>query len=178
MSLTSTRSGRRKQRRTGLPSGHVESITTDRLLLRRVTRSEARALLDGTPLASTPCSGGYPTVDTSDAFGPFLASDADEGPWLVFRRLDGRVIGDMGFDHEIEPGTVSGGYGFAQPAWGHGYATEAVRALVAHSLGCPGIRRIVADTEPTNLASIRVLEKAGFRFERESGGIRYYAIGG
>lgn len=156
----------------------MESIPTDRLLLRRVTRTEAQALLGGRPLASTPCSDGYPTVDTPDAFRPFVESDAEEGPWVVFRRADGRVIGDIGFDHEVEPGVVSGGYGFAQSAWGRGYATEAVRALVAHTLARPGIRRIVADTETTNLASSRVLEKAGFRFEGEAGGMRYYAIGG
>ncbi len=96
----------------------------------------------------------------------------------MFRRADRRVIGDIGFDHEIEPGVVTGGYGFASSAWGHGYAKEAVRALVEFTLDLPGIRRIVADTEPTNLASMRVLEKAGFRFERESDGMRYYTIGG
>lgn len=154
----------------------MESITTDRLLLRRVTRPEAEALLEGSPRATTPCAEGYPTVDTPDALRPFIESTSRHaGPWLVFRRADGRVIGDIGFDHEVEPGVVTGGYGFAPPAWGHGYATEAVRALVAHTFAHSQVCSIVADTEATNLASIRVLEKAGFQFQRAKDGMRYFA---
>lgn len=53
------------------------------------------------------------------------------------------------------------GYVFDQRHWGHGYATEAARLLVDFGFGVLGLRRIAATCAPANLASARVLEKAG-----------------
>jgi ribosomal-protein-alanine N-acetyltransferase len=58
------------------------------------------------------------------------------------------------------------GYVIGEKAlWGRGYATEAVRAVVAHAFGPLGLHRIQAGAYATNAASIRVLEKVGFRRE-------------
>jgi RimJ/RimL family protein N-acetyltransferase len=155
----------------------VRVVETERLILRRVTLEEARGLVSGTPLASTPCADDYPTVDTPDAFNGFIAARTEAlGPWIIVRRSDGLVIGDIGFEQKVADGTVTGGYGLAPSAWNRGYATEAVRALVAHTLSQPGIRRIEADTHVTNAASRRVMEKAGMRLEREEDGQLWFAV--
>lgn len=48
---------------------------------------------------------------------------------------------------------------------GHGYTTEAVKLLIGHLFRNKDIVRIQAESNPKNIASIRVLEKAGFTFE-------------
>ncbi len=78
--------------------------------------------------------------------------------------------GYVGFVHlgqiERSQGRCILGYLFAERSlWGRGYATEAVRAVVEHAFGPLGLRRIGAGAYATNPASIRVLEKLGFRRE-------------
>ncbi|MEV0404731.1 GNAT family N-acetyltransferase [Actinoallomurus sp. NPDC050550] len=46
---------------------------------------------------------------------------------------------------------------------GRGYTTEATRAMVAFALTAPGVHTVSAGVEPTNPASVRVLEKCGFQ---------------
>ena len=60
------------------------------------------------------------------------------------------------------------GYCFDEPAWGKGYATEAVRAMLHWAYETLDLNRIEAELDTRNQASARVLEKLGF--ERE--GIR------
>jgi RimJ/RimL family protein N-acetyltransferase len=87
---------------------------------------------------------------------------------FAMRRADADDF--VGFIHlgEIEraQGRCKLGYLIGEKSfWGRGYATEAVRAVVAHAFGPLGLRRIGAGAYATNPASIRVLEKAGFRRE-------------
>jgi RimJ/RimL family protein N-acetyltransferase len=56
-------------------------------------------------------------------------------------------------------------YLLAPTYWGQGYVTEAVGALVAVGFSELGLHRIWATCLPENVASIRVLEKLGFRRE-------------
>jgi [ribosomal protein S5]-alanine N-acetyltransferase len=58
--------------------------------------------------------------------------------------------------------SASLGYCFAEPAWGHGYATEAARALLRWAFDTLDLNRVQAETDTRNLASARVLEKLGF----------------
>jgi RimJ/RimL family protein N-acetyltransferase len=53
------------------------------------------------------------------------------------------------------------GYWLAQPAWGHGFATEAAQALVDFGFGDLGLARIYAQVLADNRASLRVLDKLG-----------------
>jgi ribosomal-protein-alanine N-acetyltransferase len=57
------------------------------------------------------------------------------------------------------------GYVVSKPFWGLGFATNAVRQLVASLEASPGISRIWATCALDNPASARVLEKAGFHRE-------------
>jgi [ribosomal protein S5]-alanine N-acetyltransferase len=61
---------------------------------------------------------------------------------------------------------VDVGYAFLPEFRGKGYAYEAAAAVLAHGNRQFGLQRIVAITTPSNEASIRVLEKAGMKFER------------
>lgn len=93
----------------------------------------------------------------SDASVRFAMRLADDGAFVGFVHL-----GEI----ERAQGRCKLGYLIGEKElWGRGLATEAVRAAVAHAFGPLGLRRIGAGAYATNPASIRVLEKVGFRRE-------------
>jgi RimJ/RimL family protein N-acetyltransferase len=79
----------------------------------------------------------------------------------VTEREGGALVGDGGL-HPLG-GDVELGYTLARSAWGRGYATELGRALIGHAFDVLGVPRVVAQVEPANTASRRVLEKLGMR---------------
>jgi len=58
--------------------------------------------------------------------------------------------------------SASMGYCLNEAAWGHGYATEAARALLQWAFDTLDLNRVQAETDTRNAASARVLEKLGF----------------
>ena len=62
-----------------------------------------------------------------------------------------------------DPSVAGVGYRLVRTAWGRGLASEGVAAAVAHAFTVPGIQSCAASTMAVNVASRRVLEKAGFR---------------
>ena len=84
------------------------------------------------------------------------------GFWRVEGRAD-RVFHGLAALIRMPTGEdVEVAYRLARSAWGHGLATEAAGALVAHGFGPVGLPRLVAVTYPDNHASQRVLDKLGF----------------
>ncbi|MGE5595499.1 MAG: GNAT family N-acetyltransferase [Hyphomicrobiales bacterium] len=152
-------------------------LATARLRLRRPTRAEAEALAAGTPLASTRCLDGYPTPDTFDAFAPYLDGRRPEPPWLIVRAADGFAIGDIGLAPRDRPEVATGGYGLATAAWNQGYATEALIALIDYTWRTfPEVTRIELDALPGNIASRRVMEKAGLQLHHEDHELALYVL--
>jgi RimJ/RimL family protein N-acetyltransferase len=94
--------------------------------------------------------------------------------WLAGERADlvitdagsGAVVGDIGlYYQDPRAGQAMVGYTML-PAWrGRGYATRAVRLLARWAFDQAGIVRLIAGTNPANIGSQRVLERAGFRRE-------------
>lgn len=58
------------------------------------------------------------------------------------------------------------GYRLVRAAWGRGCASQAARALVEIGFGQLGLSRVWAQTMAVNIASRRVMEKAGLRYVR------------
>jgi ribosomal-protein-alanine N-acetyltransferase len=86
------------------------------------------------------------------------------GIWLMLGSAKRALVGDIGFKGPPDDlHTVEIGYSVLPAFQGCGYATEAVQALVAWGFAQPGVGRIVANCRFDNVASIRVLEKAGMR---------------
>jgi ribosomal-protein-alanine N-acetyltransferase len=61
--------------------------------------------------------------------------------------------------------SASMGYCLDGASWGHGYATEAGRALLQWAFDTLDLNRVQAETDTRNVASARVLEKLGFMRE-------------
>lgn len=91
----------------------------------------------------------------------------DSRVWYVVWNMElndgtGTIIGNLSFKGISEEGTVEIGYGIAEDYQGNGYATEAVSAVVRWAKDQPCVHRIEAETEIGNIASQKVLAKAGF----------------
>jgi RimJ/RimL family protein N-acetyltransferase len=90
------------------------------------------------------------------------------GYWAIEETASGRFIGDLGFAdfrRAMEPPLVDTpeiGWALVSDAHGKGYATEAVRAVVAWGDAHFGARATACLIAPANLASIRVAEKCGY----------------
>lgn len=135
-------------------------LPTERLTLEPVTADLARAVVSGDLSALNPVRG-WPHDDTLDALS--LAVQDNAGPiWLI--KLDGLVIGDCGTHGQPDPsGVVEIGYGLARSQRGHGYATEAARAICEWLFTRDDVTAIRASGVLTdNTASRSVLEKLGF----------------
>ncbi len=76
----------------------------------------------------------------------------------------GEQIGFAGLKYLDELGEVDVAYRFLPAYWGQGLATEAARAALRYGFEELGLRRIVGLVMPENIASARVLEKAGLRY--------------
>lgn len=85
------------------------------------------------------------------------------GLWILRERPDGPAIGRAQLRHLDVEGQdeIEVGYSFHPEYWGHGLATEIATACVNLGREQLGLRSIVAITLPDNLASKRVLTKAG-----------------
>ena len=80
---------------------------------------------------------------------------------------DDRVVGSVGIYRldNVHRYTAEMGYYIAEPYWGKGITTEAVRQACAYIFDNTDILRVFAEPYAYNTASCRVLEKAGFQYE-------------
>ena len=147
-------------------------IETARLRLRRPTPDDTRSIFERyASVQDVTRYLGWPrhqAITDTEAFIDF--SDIEWrlqgcGPYLVLARDSGTLLGATGLSiagHEAETGYV-----FARDAWGYGYATESLKAMVdvARSIR---LRALHAQCHPDPSASIHVLEKCGFSLEHRS----------
>jgi len=92
-----------------------------------------------------------------------MEEDGTGARLAVDRAADGAFIGWCTLTKwNPEYRSASLGYCFAEAAWGHGYATEAARAVLRWAFQTLDLNRVQAETDTRNVASARVLEKLGF----------------
>jgi RimJ/RimL family protein N-acetyltransferase len=148
-----------------------ESLQTERLVLRRSRPEDAETI---STYRSDPDVHRYQGWERTDADGvraeiEHMAGRApgEPGGWVqlsVERRSDGRLVGDVGMSPVPgEPEVVKIGYTIAPAFQRQGYATEAVRSLVAYAFETLGAEVVRAHASAENAASIRVAEKVGMR---------------
>ncbi|GHJ52338.1 hypothetical protein Nm8I071_16450 [Nonomuraea sp. TT08I-71] len=137
-------------------------LTTDRLVLRPWPAEEAAAVVAGERRPHW--AADYP-ADGDRMIAGIIAGNPDQphGHRLIVERETGLTVGAIGLKLPVTDGAVEFGYGLAASRRCRGYATEAVRALVAHARTLPGVTLVYATVDPANVPSVRVLEKAGLR---------------
>ena len=92
------------------------------------------------------------------------------GPYAVVEQRSRNVIGYCGlfyFPNLDGQPEIEIGYRLARSTWGQGYATEAALSVRDFAFTTLGIKRLIAMIDPSNIASIRVAEKIGMKYEKE-----------
>jgi RimJ/RimL family protein N-acetyltransferase len=150
-------------------------LETERLVLRRFTEDDVDNLveLDSDPDVMHFINGGRPTPrdeienEVLPMFLDYYERFAGYGFWAAVEKSTGEFVGWFHFRPEgANPGEVELGYRLRRSAWGKGYATEGSRALIHKGFADFGVQRVFAGTMVVNVASRRVMEKAGLKFVR------------
>jgi len=86
--------------------------------------------------------------------------------WGLALRDTNTLIGTVTlFNLSVSNGRAEIGYAMGTAFWGQGYMNEALTALIVHAFDVMNFRRLEADVDPRNTASIRTLERLGFQRE-------------
>ena len=86
--------------------------------------------------------------------------------WGIARRADDALIGTTTlYNMDFSNRRAEMGYALGREYWGQGYMAEALQALLAYCFEVLDLRRIEADVDPRNAASIQTLERLGFQRE-------------
>ncbi|HKO29487.1 MAG TPA: GNAT family N-acetyltransferase [Solirubrobacteraceae bacterium] len=159
-----------------MSTGTIERVETDRMILERLRLEHAaeqlRLLLDARvsttlwprrqlPTEAEVLEGLRAKVDHWDRHG--------FGIWLLRDRETGEMVGRGGLQYTYTAGLndVEAGWAVVPERWGQGLATELAHACVEVGFAQLDLLEIVAFTLPDNTASRRVMEKAGFTYERD-----------
>lgn len=148
---------------------------TERLLLRRFTLADQPALtrLFADAAVMRFGDGPRPPEWVRGWLGDTLVSynRRGYGPWAVVEKVSSETIGYCGLFHYPDVNgrpEIELGYRLARAYWAKGYATEAVMAARDYAFDTLGLTRLIALIDPANVASIRVAEKAGLRYEADA----------
>ena len=89
------------------------------------------------------------------------------GEWvqLAIDASDGTLVGDLAVYLDADVRMAMIGYTMSPAHQGRGYATEAAGALIDRLFDRLHVHRVAATLDPANVASARVLERLGFRYE-------------
>ncbi len=159
----------------------MNQIRTSRLQLHAIDIAEAERIVARSAGSADTWADDFPFEGDVGAVGGFLRATATHGEqqpfgyYRITRLADGRAIGGLGFKGQPDGGCVEIGYGLAPSARGHGYAAEAVIALLTMATD-HGLSRVIADTTLDNIASQRTLIRAGFHILSTDAALHRYEV--
>lgn len=148
-------------------------LRTQRLLMRRICIDDAAfmlELLNDADFLEHIGDRGVRTLDQARKYidnGP-VASYAQHGfgLYMVMRDDSGECIGICGLVKRDALVDADIGFAFLPAFRAVGYARESAAAVLGHARVVLGLERVVAIVSPANLASAKLLERIGLRFER------------
>jgi RimJ/RimL family protein N-acetyltransferase len=154
----------------------IDTLATPRLLAEAITPahfSDLSGLLTDPLVMKTLSTGGKPLAE--DAIRTLIEQIVEHwrrhgfGFWAFHRLSDSQFIGRGGLKiYEIDGQPVTGlAYAVMSDHWGQGYATEIARASIDVGFRHLELPEVCSWTLPVNRASQRVMEKLGFRHERD-----------
>lgn len=160
------------QRMLAIDHTTYTDLVTPRLLLRGISLDDVHAMF---ALRSDPVAMRYvprPLATSLDDAANHIENILDEQranrsvQWAITLKGDPKMVGIIGFwriQKEHDRGEL--GYMLLPVFWGAGIITEAIRAVVDHAFANLNFHSIEAVVDPNNPASMKVLEKNGFRRE-------------
>ncbi len=147
----------------------MDRIETPRTILRPFSAEDAGAafrwLGDPAVMRFIPSGLDASVEDTKKRIATYREHQAAHGfsRWVIREHASGLLIGDSGLLALEAVGGIDLGFRFAVSHWGKGFATEVAQAWVRAAVEDLGLPRLFAFAHPDNAASLRVLEKVGFR---------------
>lgn len=150
----------------------LPTLSTERLRLRHLTEADIDALFAvfGDPEVMRYWS--HPAWTARTEAEDYLASiqrnfrQRSLFQWGIARAADDQVLGTCTL-YQLIPGQHRGELGIilGREAWGQGYGTEALNALIDFAWQELGLHRLEADVDPINARSLALFEKQGFQRE-------------
>lgn len=140
----------------------MATIETDRLILQPLTEKDAPVafLWESDPEVNRFMS--YPLYQRVEDTAEWISSIGEEDHVFGIFLKSGELIGACSVERHKGAEEWGVGYNLRREAWGKGYATEAVRAMIAWANGLYGAKVFTATYALENTRSERVLEKCGF----------------
>ena len=147
-----------------------KSLSTERLRLRKAKLEDAEAIFrqyaQDAEVTKYVSWRAHQSVEETREYVRMCLLAWDVGKayhWVIERREDNQLIGMIIARVNVEKWEL--GFVLARPFWRQGYMTEAVKGIIAWALKRKEIYRIWAVCDVDNLASARVMEKAGMQRE-------------
>lgn len=154
----------------------IDAVRTERLLCVRPTADHDAAILEhlrDPRVARTLSANGEPPTEAEVAAN-LLVKQAHWrrygfGLWTLLDRTSGEFVGRGGLQHTSVTGTdeVEVGWSIVPERWQQGLGTELALASVTAGFETLRLDELIAYTRTDNVASRRLMDKAGFTYERE-----------
>jgi [ribosomal protein S5]-alanine N-acetyltransferase len=150
----------------------LPTIDADRISLRWISRDDVDALYRIFSNEEVMRYWSTPPLTDRDAAVDLL-QDIHDGfgrqsmlKWGIALRADNALIGTTTlYNLDFGNRRAEMGYALARDHWRRGYMREALQALLTYAFEVLDLRRIEADVDPRNTASIQTLERLGFQRE-------------
>jgi ribosomal-protein-alanine N-acetyltransferase len=144
-------------------------LETERLLLRPLLLSDAptiQALAGHPDIAKTTLNIPHPYPDgAAEAFIQKTRENTEGYTFGMVRKSDQQLMGAIGIHPEPRFSRAEMGYWIGVPYWNQGYTSEAARRMIEFGFRELKLNRIYAGYFSDNIASRRVMEKAGMIYE-------------
>jgi ribosomal-protein-alanine N-acetyltransferase len=149
----------------------VNPLETERLRLRLFHPDDLddyHRVIYGDPDVMVYMPGGVPrSRERTQAVLDFSVAHAQQHGftlWAVVNKTDNTFLGHCGLVYlQDSPEEVELAYAFGKAYWGQDYASEAARAALRYGFEVAGLDCILALAVPDNIASQRVMQKAGMK---------------
>jgi RimJ/RimL family protein N-acetyltransferase len=165
------RGPRGQGRRVGSLKTPAQELRTARARLREVRFDDAEALLDiyGHPEGVRYLGRPPQTLEQVQTRLQRMLEDIERGEaafWVMTEPGADRALAYLGFFRwDVPHQTAELGYVVAPDRWGQGLMREVLPVLVRHGFEVLGLHRLEARIDPGNLASIKLVERLGFKPE-------------
>lgn len=155
----------------GVTKLSLKYVTMDSIILRKWQVEDAPALVkqaNNSKVASN-MRDGFPhpyNIEHAQGFIK-MATNGDEKKIIKAIVCNNQIAGGIGahFHEDVYRKNVELGYWLGETYWGRGIATFCIKEFIRFLFEQHDIRRIYAEVFSENMASLKVLEKAGFTHE-------------
>ena len=163
---------RRASTKIGEVLKDLPTLETDRLILRKMTPDDAEAVFayaSDSEVSRYVLWETHRSIEDSRAFLDLTTSKYESGgepDWGIVYKGDHHFVGTCGIvSWEPYHARAELGYALSRDYWGRGFMAEAVRAIISFGFKKMNLNRIEARCIAENVASARVMEKAGMLYE-------------